>query len=79
MQYAEGRNYLLVGQAQTLLSRSASQLDSQICQALLLGLTYNLNRMGHPNLHKDVNRPGCVPMELLFSMLAVPFSPTRVL
>jgi len=31
-------------------------LSSQIRQALLLGPTYNLYRLWHPSLHKDVNR-----------------------
>src|SRR6266404_1421361 len=31
-------------------------LASQIRQALLLGLTYNLYRLRHPYLHEDVNR-----------------------
>jgi Transposase DDE domain/Transposase domain (DUF772) len=31
-------------------------LASQIRQALLLGLTYNLYRLRHPNVHEDVNR-----------------------
>jgi hypothetical protein len=64
--------------AQTLLSRSASQLDSQICQALLLGLTYLSTAWGTPTSTRMSTEPGCVPMELLFSMRAVPFSPTRV-
>jgi hypothetical protein len=31
-------------------------LSSQIRQALLLGLAYNLYRLRHPTLLKDVNR-----------------------
>jgi hypothetical protein len=32
------------------------RLSSQIRQALLLGLAYNLYRLRHPTLLKDVNR-----------------------
>ncbi len=39
-------------------------LASQIRQALLLGLTYNLYRLRHPYLHEDVNRATLTPFRM---------------
>jgi hypothetical protein len=39
-------------------------LASQIRQALLLGLTYNLYRLRHPYLYEDVNRATLSPFRM---------------
>jgi len=40
------------------------RLSSQIRQALLLGLTYNLYRLRHPDHHQDVNRATSTPFRI---------------
>ena len=41
---------------ETISRAPGRTLRSQIRQASLLGLTYNLYRLRHPDLYKDVNR-----------------------